>query len=150
MPEQVKDMWKWYTMTLMTFTARKDWKWKNQDKRCEELFTDCVRVGDEAFALSILELKGEEYMKGREQRKQPDYKAGGRGRRKKGEDDQGRSEDGLNHRVAAYLKYRENIEDIRSSDEDDELGWCEYILKCCLEARLTKSGKWKGVLIRNR
>lgn len=56
---------------------------------------------------------------------------------------------GLNHRVASYLKYRETIEEIRMNDNEDELGWCEYIHKSCLESRLTKGGKRKGLLLRN-
>jgi hypothetical protein len=41
MPQAVKDMWEWYALTLVTATARKDWKWQSEEKRCGELFSDC-------------------------------------------------------------------------------------------------------------
>lgn len=147
MPQEMKDLWSWYALTLMTATARKDWKWKNEDKRTEEMFCDCVTVGDEALALSVLELKGEEYMEEKVRRRSNEYVKGKRGRRKK--DSEGKKDDGLNHKVSAYLKHRESVLAMRNADPEDNLGWNGYIRTQVEEEKKKRGVKKRGVLLKN-
>jgi len=150
MTESTKKLWSWYALTLMPMVARKDWLWKEERNRCEKTFTECVVVGDEAFALSIIEQKGEEYMVEKMERKNNTYAPKGRGRRRKAGEENEKSEDGIGHRVGTYLKYRDLIVEMRSADPESKLGWNAYVYEIANEKMEGRRGtKRKGCPLKN-
>jgi hypothetical protein len=120
--------------------------------------------------MSMLEMKGEEYMEEKIKRMTSEYAKGARGWRRKSMDEGDKREDGgINQNVTEYLKHRETIEGVRKSDPNDSLvwkaykkkegvrksdpndsvGWNAYIKKKVAESRLTKGTKQRGLLLKN-
>ena len=58
----MKKLWVWYGLELLVGVSRKEWPWSHKKDRSTKLLTKCVRVGDEALALEVIELRGCEYM----------------------------------------------------------------------------------------
>jgi hypothetical protein len=108
-----------------------------------------VTIGDEALALSILELKSDEYIEEKLRRQNNEYKKGTRGRRRKNINNEVRKDDGLSHKVSAYLKHRETVQTLRKADPEDKLGWNDYIRTKVRDDRNQQGNKRKGLILKN-
>ena len=131
--DDLKKLWSWYGIELMTTVARKQWDWHSAEKRRTHLLRDCVWIGDEALACQVLELRGQGYMEERKKANSGETikrKAG----RKKGKI---KPEECLKKNIELYFEYRQLISDIRKVEQNEEtndkFGWNEYIRKTLQE-----------------
>jgi hypothetical protein len=60
--QNMRDLWEWYGLDVMTAVSRRDWKWSKRSAQLNMLFTECVTEGDEAMAIQILDLRGEMFL----------------------------------------------------------------------------------------
>ena len=59
--EDMKGLWVWYGLTMMSTVMRRSWKWNSVVNRKNSMFHECVMIGDEALMLQIIELRIDEF-----------------------------------------------------------------------------------------
>ena len=66
--QDMKALWVWYGLTMMSTVMRRGWKWNSVVNRKNCMFRDCVMIGDEALVLQIIELRVFEYWMEKEEK----------------------------------------------------------------------------------
>jgi hypothetical protein len=125
--DDIKRLWTWYGLEMMVAVARKDWTWYKRLNRKTRLFSDCVVVGDEALALQIISMRGDKYIKDRNEAETAEE---GRTKKKRGRKtaiDGDESTKVLTKGMDLFLKLRNDVLKIRSATRNDELGWEKYL-----------------------
>ena len=127
--EDMKRLWVWYGLSMMSTVMRRGWKWNSVVDRKNSMFRECVMVGDEALVLQIIELRIEEYWIEKERKDRGDV----REKRKRGrtEGEQMSREKSLKDRICIFMGYREVVGNIRKSERDglqnDKFGWNKFL-----------------------
>ena len=128
----MRDLWEWYGLDLMSNCSRITWDWGVKANRDTKLFSDCVLVGDEALALQVLHLRGKYYQKLYEERKRVGRKnfKQPKGRKKAVEQDDKEFE-ATQKELGLYRKLYEQVKEIRAANNDgddtDKFGWGKYL-----------------------
>ena len=141
-PQNVKDLWVWYGLTMLPRASRREWPWHHEKTRREQLMCDCVSASDEALALQIIELRGCDYLAIREKNsklEKPVDKPKGR-KKKRGK----KNPDGeitLCDAALVYCHYHKEICDTRRLDPKDEKGWYGYLRTCQMGRSAGTEGK---------
>lgn len=81
-PERILELWKWYGLECLRRCSRRDWPWAKDNRRCNQLLSECVNVGDEALLLCILQCKLGAFLKAKQAIENGNYDAKKRGRKK--------------------------------------------------------------------
>ena len=124
--EEIKELWEWYGLELMVYTARKDWPWKSKQNRISKRFSECVTIGDEALALQIIILRGKMYVTQRNKEALGVEVKVGRGR-KKAESGEEASYAALTSCFDVYKAMRGLVTQIRDRTKS-ELGWEAHLM----------------------
>ena len=122
---------------------------------------DCVSVSDEALALQVLYLRGDEYVRTKNKKKvvtnenektasEVPKGKGGRKKRTLPRGEQPDYETTLCETVNMYIDYHHKVRAARMADPEDDLGWNEYLKNTAIANTLSgasKSGKKKIIEI---
>jgi hypothetical protein len=125
--DEMKELWEWYGLELMVYTARKDWPWKSKLNRISKRFSECVSIGDEALALQIIILRGKMYVTQRNKEALGVEVKVGRCR-KKAESGEEESYAALTSRFDVFKAMRGLVAQIRERTKGDELGWEAHLM----------------------